>query len=145
MEAEEKCYCELQQLYDSLNPAPENIVHLCVGGQHFQTSREVLCREPQSVLASLFSGKRPLQCDNAGVVFLDLDPIAFGHILAWLCTGVVPGEHSLLLLETVKLIAVLGVPSDEEAKKERESHHAFNAVELKAHSFYHLSGLAGAL
>lgn len=104
VEAEEKRDRELQQLYDSLNPAAENIVHLCVGGQHFQTSREVLCREPHSVLA----GKRPLQRDNTGVVFLDLDPIAFGHVLAWLRTGVVPGEHSPLLLETAKRLKLEG-------------------------------------
>lgn len=75
-----------------------------------------VCHEPRSVLAGLFTSKRPLQRDTNGVIFLDLDPVAFGHILAWLRTRVVPRDLPLdqqsVLLETAKQLHLDVLRSD---------------------------------
>jgi hypothetical protein len=33
------------------------IMRLSVGGQHFETSLETLCKDPNSMLAAMFSGR----------------------------------------------------------------------------------------
>ncbi|RXH81653.1 hypothetical protein DVH24_035074 [Malus domestica] len=75
------------------------------GGKKFCTTIDTLTRrEPDSLLAAMFSGRHSL-CQEAekGYVFLDRDGKHFRHILNWLRDGVVPtlkdSEYSELLRE----------------------------------------------
>jgi hypothetical protein len=58
-----------------------------VGGTVFKNvQRETLCRVPESHLAELFSGRweEQLLRDRKGLIFLDVQPEAFGEILTFL-------------------------------------------------------------
>ncbi|KAK6139788.1 hypothetical protein DH2020_026464 [Rehmannia glutinosa] len=79
---------------------PENI-----GGKKFCTTIDTLTqREPDSMLAAMFSGRHTIcQDSDKGYVFVDRDGKHFRHILNWLRDGVVPtlkdSEYSELLRE----------------------------------------------
>ncbi|RYR54536.1 hypothetical protein Ahy_A06g029835 [Arachis hypogaea] len=67
------------------------------GGKKFCTTTDTLTqREPDSMLAAMFSGRHTLFLDsnkamsNYGYVFVDRDGKHFHHILNWLRDGVVP-------------------------------------------------------
>jgi hypothetical protein len=84
MEAKSK---KEEEFIRNLQKQENNPINLNVGGQLFTTSLTTLCFEPNSMLASMFSGRFEMQKDKNGCVFLDRDPIYFGHILNWLRTG----------------------------------------------------------
>ncbi|TQE06109.1 hypothetical protein C1H46_008305 [Malus baccata] len=82
-----------------------SLIRLNIGGKKFCTTIDTLThREPDSLLAAMFSGRHSL-CQEAekGYVFLDRDGKHFRHILNWLRDGVVPtlkdSEYSELLRE----------------------------------------------
>ena len=54
-------------------------VNLNVGGVTLSTARETLCRDPNSMLASMFSGRFPIVNDENGKVFIDRDGERFRH------------------------------------------------------------------
>ncbi|RXH76152.1 hypothetical protein DVH24_019040 [Malus domestica] len=69
-----------------------SLIRLNIGGKKFCTTIDTLThREPDSMLAAMFSGRHSL-CQDAekGYVFLDRDGKHFRHILNWLRDGVVP-------------------------------------------------------
>ncbi|XP_056177436.1 FH protein interacting protein FIP2 isoform X3 [Syzygium oleosum] len=95
----------------SIQPAdPSSIVRLSIGGKKFSTTVDTLTqREPDSMLAAMFSG-RHVVCQDAektnfcqGFVFVDRDGKHFRHILNWLRDGVIPtlsdSDYSELLRE----------------------------------------------
>lgn len=68
-----------------------SLVYLNVGGKKFCTSNDTLTRlEPDSLLATMFSGRHILSQDREGYTFIDRDGKYFGYILNWLRDGDVP-------------------------------------------------------
>ncbi|KAI4325570.1 hypothetical protein MLD38_030955 [Melastoma candidum] len=82
-----------------------SIVRLNIGGKKFTTTVDTLTqREPDSMLAAMFSGRHTLCSDHEeGYIFVDRDGKHFRHILNWLRDGVVPtlsdSEYAELLRE----------------------------------------------
>ncbi|XP_058084459.1 FH protein interacting protein FIP2 isoform X2 [Magnolia sinica] len=86
------------------SPFPSPIL-LDIGGKKFSTTIDTLTqREPDSMLAAMFSGRHTVCLDSQkGFIFVDRDGKHFRHILNWLRDGVVPtladSEYSELLRE----------------------------------------------
>ncbi|RUO95923.1 BTB/POZ protein [Jimgerdemannia flammicorona] len=59
-------------------------IKLNVGGNLFETSLTTLKRDPQSMLAAMFSGRHPLTADADGSYFIDRDGTHFRLILNYL-------------------------------------------------------------
>ena len=62
-------------------------VNLNVGGQHFTTSLQTLTKDPNSMLAAMFSGKLEMKPSKDGSFFIDRDGTHFRFILNFLRTG----------------------------------------------------------
>ena len=62
-------------------------VKLNVGGQHFVTSVQTLRKDPNSMLAAMFSGKFNTKMAEGGSYFIDRDGTHFRFILNYLRTG----------------------------------------------------------
>lgn len=64
------------------------IVRLSVGGVHFETSIDTLCRgDPDSMLSAMFSGRHNVTKDEDGRYFIDRDGTHFRYILNYLRDG----------------------------------------------------------
>jgi len=66
-----------------------SVITLNVGGERFETTRETLKREPDSILAKIFdpdTTESPILIKD-GVFFLDRDPLTFQVILSYLRHG----------------------------------------------------------
>ena len=81
-------------------------VKLNVGGQHFTTSVQTLTKDPNSMLAAMFSGRFDMKPSEDGSFFIDRDGTHFRFILNFLRTG------KLTLPERAKFLKEL----EEEAK-----------------------------
>lgn len=108
-----------------------SVVRLSIGGKKFCTTVDTLTqREPDSMLAAMFSGRHTVSQDsNNGYVFVDRDGKHFRHILNWLRDGVVPtlkdSEYSELLREAeyyqlLGLIAGIGDVLNNKRKENEE-------------------------
>ena len=64
-----------------------SIVKLDVGGQHFTTTVQTLTKDPNSMLAAMFSGKFEMKPSEDGSFFIDRDGTHFRFILNFLRTG----------------------------------------------------------
>ncbi|KAH7571669.1 hypothetical protein JRO89_XS04G0114400 [Xanthoceras sorbifolium] len=86
---------------DSDSPS---MVRLNIGGNKFCTTVDTLThREPDSMLAAMFSGRHTVCRDNEkGYVFVDRDGEHFRHILNWLRDGVVPTLTESKYLELLR-------------------------------------------
>ena len=62
-------------------------VKLNVGGQHFTTSVQTLTKDPNSMLAAMFSGKFDTKPSEDGSFFIDRDGTYFRFILNYLRNG----------------------------------------------------------
>ena len=62
-------------------------VKLNVGGQHFTTSLQTLTKDPNSMLAAMFSGKFEMKANEDGAFFIDRDGTHFWFILNYLRNG----------------------------------------------------------
>ena len=62
-------------------------VKLNVGGHHFTTTVQTLTKDPNSMLAAMFSGKFDTQLSEDGSVFIDRDGTHFRFILNFLRDG----------------------------------------------------------
>ena len=62
-------------------------VNLNIGGQHFTTSIQTLTKDPDSMLAAMFSGSFELKPCEDGAFFIDRDGSHFRYILNYLRTG----------------------------------------------------------
>ena len=84
---------------------PETPIKLNVGGQLFETTASVLCRDEYSVLAGICQGSGTdltprLPADEAGAtagaMYIDRDWWIFRHILQFLRTGSLPDDPMLI-------------------------------------------------
>ncbi|XP_051152445.1 FH protein interacting protein FIP2 isoform X2 [Andrographis paniculata] len=94
--------------------AASSLVRLNIGGKKFCTTVDTLTqREPDSMLAAMFSGRHALYQDSEkGYVFVDRDGKHFRHILNWLRDGVVPimkDSEYLELLKEAEYFQLLGL------------------------------------
>ena len=64
-----------------------SIVKLNIGGQHFTTNPQTLTRDPNSMLAAMFSGKFQVKPSEDGSFFIDRDGTYFRFILNYLRNG----------------------------------------------------------
>ena len=64
-----------------------SIVNLHVGGRRFTTSLQTLTKDPDSMLAAMFSGKLEVTPLEDGAFFIDRDGKHFRFILNYICTG----------------------------------------------------------
>lgn len=62
----------------------DNILCLNVGGVHYTTTKETLCKYPNSMLGAMFNGCIPTTKDSEGRYFIDRDGSLFVHILNYL-------------------------------------------------------------
>ena len=61
-----------------------SVIDLNVGGHRFTTHLSTLTKEPDSMLAKMFSGRQSATKDKDGFYFLDADGEVFQHILNFL-------------------------------------------------------------
>ena len=78
-----------------------SIVKLNVGGKRFTTSLQTLTRDPNSMLAAMFSGRHEVQTTEDGSFFIDRDGTYFRFILNYLRDG------ELILPENAKFLKEL--------------------------------------
>ena len=81
-----------QESIDSMSKKLEHVhfsstVKLNVGGKHFATSVQTLRKDPNSMLAAMFSGKFDMKPSEDGSFFIDRDGTHFRFILNYLRTG----------------------------------------------------------
>ncbi|XP_076897998.1 FH protein interacting protein FIP2-like [Bidens hawaiensis] len=84
--------------------ACSSTVRLNIGGKKFCTTFDTLTlREPQSMLAAMFSGRHTVCKDSEkGYVFVDRDGKHFRHILNWLRDGVAPNFSDFENIELLR-------------------------------------------
>lgn len=105
---------ELYDLSMDCSQAPSSVVRLNIGGTKFWTTVDTLThREPDSMLAAMFSGRHTVCTDpDKGYIFVDRDGQHFRHILNWLRDGVIPilRDHECLeLLREAEYFQLLGL------------------------------------
>ena len=91
---------ELKYL-DEINKVTDGMIKLNVGGHVFMTSTLTLTRDPDSMLAAMFSGRHKLHTTSDGAVFIDHDGTHFRHILnflrdGFLRSGALPDDQSVI-------------------------------------------------
>ena len=64
-----------------------DIIKLNVGGTTYQTTMQTLKKDPNSMLAAMFSGRFALSKDESGAYFINRDGKLFRHVLNFLRTG----------------------------------------------------------
>ncbi|XP_076470419.1 uncharacterized protein LOC143300543 isoform X2 [Babylonia areolata] len=100
LEAEkEKFHLELRKMAE-LHQVQEGRVKLDIGGHLFTTSLLTLTKEPDSMLAAMFSGRHALKTEADGSYFIDRDGTHFRYILNYLRDGCIK-EGTLPANETV--------------------------------------------
>ncbi|KAM3315346.1 hypothetical protein ACQJBY_033834 [Aegilops geniculata] len=116
----------MQSPESSSSAAP---VLLNIGGTKYATTAETLTqREPDSMLAAMFSGRHTLpHHPTTGAVFVDRDGKHFRHILNWLRDGAIPAlsdsEHYQLLREAeyYQLLGLVDYINEKLASKKTEN------------------------
>ena len=76
-----------------------------VGGTLFTTTISTLTKDPESMLATMFSTDLPPARDSHGNVFIDRDPKTFGVILDFLRCGHLYDEGSDRTMEQLEMEA----------------------------------------
>ena len=81
-----------QETIDAMSKKLEHVhfsstVKLNVGGHHFATSVQTLTKDPNSMLAAMFSGKFEMKPSDDGTFFIDRDGTHFRFILNYLRNG----------------------------------------------------------
>ena len=100
-------------------------VKIDVGGKIFKTSLKTLRKEPESVLASMFSEKFDLKKEDDGSFFIDRDGTFFHHILDYLRDGKVSEDileaHASQMEKEAEFYGLLSL---------KEQIHNYNHVKL---------------
>ena len=81
-----------QEAIDAMSEKLEHVhfsstIKLNVGGHHFTTSLQTLTKDPNSMLAAMFSGKFEMKPSEDGAFFIDRDGTHFRFILNYLRNG----------------------------------------------------------
>ena len=81
-----------QEAIDAMSEKLEHVhfsstIKLNVGGHHFTTSLQTLTKDPNSMLAAMFSGKFEMKPSEDGAFFIDRDGTHFRFILNFLRNG----------------------------------------------------------
>lgn len=77
----------------------ETVINLNVGGQVFETTVEVLTKDPYSILAALCRKKSPVEYQSLSsgrLFFLDRDWWIFRHLLSFLRSEILPNDLDTL-------------------------------------------------
>ena len=82
-----------------------SIVKLNVGGIHFTTSLQTLTRDPNSMLAAMFSGRHEVETTEDGSFFIDRDGTYFRFILNYLRNGELILPEGATFLEELEVEA----------------------------------------
>ena len=107
-----------QKAFDSMSKKFQNVhfsstVNLNVGGHCFKTSVQTLTKDPNTMLAAMFSGKFEMKPCEDGSFFIDRDGTHFRFILNYLRTGklTLPGGAAFLqeLLEEAEFYQIQGI------------------------------------
>ena len=107
-----------QEAFDSLSKKFEHVhfsstVNLNVGGHCFKTSVQTLTKDPNTMLAAMFSGKFEMKPCEDGAFFIDRDGTHFRFILNYLRTGklTLPEGATFLkeLLEEAEFYQIQGI------------------------------------
>jgi len=108
-----------------------DIIHLNVGGVKFETTRQTLLHDPNSMLARMFDPVSPLSpgVRRDGAYFLDRDPIHFRGVLSYLRCGQVILDRdcnvaALLMEASFFGLAGLEAALQEQLKAEEEKMEA---------------------
>ena len=75
------------QLMSDLNKICEKRIKLDIGGHIYATSVLTLTKDPQSMLATMFSGRHSVKKEEDGSYFIDRDGTHFRYILNYLRDG----------------------------------------------------------
>ncbi|XP_053392162.1 BTB/POZ domain-containing protein KCTD7-like [Mercenaria mercenaria] len=78
-----------------------DVVELNVGGKMMTTLLSTLTKDPDSMLAAMFSGRHVISKDKDGRFFIDCDGHLFIHILNYLRFGSLPPTESILEVHEV--------------------------------------------
>ncbi|CAM9781309.1 unnamed protein product [Pylaiella littoralis] len=92
--AEKREAFEKESAFDFVNGDEQ--ITLNVGGQKFQTTAGVLCRDRFSLLASICKTDPPFSKDEDGAFFFERDWWIFRYVLQFLRTRDLPRDHALL-------------------------------------------------
>ena len=97
---------EEQEAFDSMSKKMESMhfsstVKLNVGGHHFTTSIQTLTRDPDSMLAAMFSGRFEMKPSKDGTFFIDRDGTYFRFILNYLRDGKLSLPDGATFLEEI--------------------------------------------
>ena len=77
---------EVQQM-KALHKIQQTKIKLDIGGHVYTTSMQTLARDPNSMIAAMFSGKHELHQETDGSYFIDRDGTYFRYILNFLRDG----------------------------------------------------------
>ena len=75
------------QLMSKMNKIQDSCIKLNIGGHLYTTSTLTLTRDPQSMLATMFSGRHSIIKEGDGSCFIDRDGTHFCYILNYLRDG----------------------------------------------------------
>jgi len=124
-----------------------DIIHLNVGGQRFETTRQTLLHDPNSMLARMFDPVSPLSpgVRRDGAYFLDRDPIHFRGVLNYLRSGQVildPGCNVPALMVEASFFGLAGLEADlqEHLKNEEEKDENKEPVKTKDEFLLNVGG-----
>ena len=91
----------------------ESIIDLNVGGTRFQTSRQTLTADTNSMLAKMFDPESSFSAPGVkkdGAYFLDRDPVHFGAVLNYLRSGHLERDCNVpALLKEASFFGLLGL------------------------------------
>ncbi len=87
LEQDRKKFQEELRKMEELNRSNDTKVKLNIGGSVYMTSTLTLTKDPNSMLAAMFSGLHSLKKDDDGTYFIDRDGTHFRYILNYLRDG----------------------------------------------------------
>ena len=77
------------QLMSEVNKIQDSCIKLNIGGHLYTTSTLTLTKDPQSMLAAMFSGRHSVKKEEDGSYFIDRDGTHFRYILNYLRGNVI--------------------------------------------------------
>ncbi len=93
----------MSQKMDNVHNVPiYSTAKLNVGGHHFTTSVQTLTKDPNSMLAAMFSGRFEMKPGEDGSFFIDRDGTHFRYILNYLRTGKLTLPEGATFLEELE-------------------------------------------